>query len=100
MAKLLKKLWLGLCTTQIPVYLATIAVFGGLFLTLNASGDEKTSKVILIIILSNSIAQACVDFVTGDSKPLFSALARIVPAVAAVNALYPALFTTIFLIFS
>ena len=42
--------------------------------------------VVLIIFVGNSAAQMCIDYIKTDSKPFFSALARLIPIVIAICA--------------
>lgn len=72
--------------TPTPVVLATIIVAGGVgfsFIMLRNQQKYSAESIVLMIVITNSLAQMCIDFFKGDSKPIFSALARLIPMIAA-----------------
>lgn len=69
-----------------PIFLAFILlVITGILIVL-AWG--RTDTVILVIVCGNSLMQMCIDFFPGDSKPVFSAIARIIPVLVAIAAYF------------
>lgn len=72
--------------TPTPIFLAFILlIITSVFIVLTWG---RTDAVILVIVCGNSLMQMCIDFFPGDSKPVFSAIARIIPVLVAIAAYF------------
>ena len=85
--KLLQKAYQDLLDAPRSLFLAAITLIVGIVLSSMAVHyGADLSSIILILVITNSMAQMCIDFFPATSKPFFSAIARVIPAIAAIAA--------------
>lgn len=83
----LEKAWQELKATPTPLVCALVVLVVGIGVGVSTfSKGYDAALVVLILVVTNSLAQMCIDFFPSSSKPLFSAIARVMPILAAVAA--------------
>lgn len=66
---------------------ALLILIFGLVATLILKGNNAPAATfVLTLVITNSLAQMCIDFFPSASKPVFSAIARVIPILAAIYA--------------
>lgn len=87
MLALLAQKWAIAQQSPKALWLAVGSLLGGVgYAWYLAAHGADLVKVLLVIVVANSAAQACIDFFPANIKPTFSAMARVLPMLVAIGA--------------